>query len=149
MLAHQLVQRAGAAEQLTQSSGHQSFQCQSRQPLTTASRYIGRSRIALIRIAERPGFAGGSEVPLPCHEAVRDVVAIAQATLERVARRQPLTLCIVDEASQQAWSVRRSSAVALDPVLRQDCLYCSKQLGIDDRCVLAGIALPLCTTSPR
>ncbi|MCP1543436.1 hypothetical protein J2W80_003247 [Methylorubrum extorquens] len=36
VLAHQLVQRAGTAEQLTQSPRYQSFQRQSRQPLTAS-----------------------------------------------------------------------------------------------------------------
>ena len=72
-----------------------------------------------------------------------DVVAVAPALLVGVGRRQPLAGLVEQQAGQQTWFGGIGADLPVDPVGFQDLLYRGPQLRVDDRRVLARIALVL------
>jgi hypothetical protein len=75
-------------------------------------------------------------------QRARDIVAVARALLDGVARRHPVAVAIKQHAGEQARLAKAGVARKLD-------LNCIPQRRIDDRRVFAGMGLSLVNISRR
>src|SRR5262249_16596142 len=77
------------------------------------------------------------------HKAAPDIVAVARTLLVGVSRRHALARIVVDQPGKQAWLSSLGAGNPVEPICRKPALDLLPECLVDDRLVLAGIALVL------
>src|SRR5262249_44781095 len=96
-----------------------------------------------LEFAGRNPAATGRLAPGASDESRGDVGAIARALLVGMRRRHPRTRIVVDQSREQADLVSAGTGDRLEPVCREPALYLVPERPIDDRRMLAGVAVVL------
>src|SRR6516165_2202542 len=86
----------------------------------------------------QPGRALG---PLSGDQRARDIVAVARALFDRMARRHPVAVPIKQHPGEQAWLASAGASVAFGGIAGELCLNRIPERLIDDRLVFAGMGL--------
>src|ERR1700758_4227315 len=93
-----------------------------------------------------PGWnaqGGGAFALILGDQRAGDIVAVARALFDRIARRHPVALGIKQHAGEQARLVSAGASVARAAIAGELCLNRIPERLIDDRRVFAGMGLAL------
>ena len=97
----------------------------------------------LLNLGGRNPQPGGGLGPIFRDWRAGDLVAVARAPLDGIARRHPIAVAIKQHASEEARPASFSAIVALGGVAGKLCLNRIPERLIDDRFVFSSMGLPV------
>src|SRR6516225_8094225 len=120
-----LVDAAGIAKPMARSAGHQ-----------------------LLDLRGGDAQSGRSLGPMSGDQRARDIVAVARALFDGIARRYAVAVAIIQQPGEQPGLVSAGASVATGGIASEPRLNRIPKRLIDDRNVLAGMALALVNDLP-